>query len=749
MEEFTMSVEEGLRLAKRVYAGKDRYAEAPPRQTAEMERSRASLIPKAPMLYAVIVDPAIVDNPDIPSYQPHVYGRCDPPALIPLHMKEIAVTTDCYIDTAFISVRGRWRLHCVMGSRRCDCRLVVPFGEQGSILGVEVNFARRSYFTQVVHREVDQNKEKFIKNEHKGFLKPTIFSLMIPQVDGGCEISIYISWSQKLLYKDGHFSFRMPFTFPEYVTPFTRMAEKQEKIQLNVNTGTEKEVIFHELTHALKEKSRHVGRFSFLYEADAENWSTKDFEFSYSVFSSDIYGGIMLNSPSMHDLDQRNMFCLCLYPGSNQMGKVFRKEVIFLVDISGSMQGKPLESVKSALLSILPELAPTDCFNIIAFNEEMYSFSSFLEPANVDLLESTTQWISKNLIACGGTNIMRPLNEALRMFDENSIQSLGLLSKTKDAVPYIFLVTDGAVENERTVCHTVKSHVENGGSLSPRICTFGIGSYCNHYFLQMLSSVSRGKYGAAYDQDSIEPEMQKWFRKALFPVLTNITVDAFDDLKAFEVYPWKLPDLLIECPLIISGRYEGKFPNTVKVEGRSADMNEKVINLKVRNSTDIPIEKVFVKQQIDLLTAQAWFFESMELEEKIAKLSIQWGIPSEYTLMIVRIEAVEQDMMKKKQAIDEAVSLVHYVTLGFGNQIATVENIPPGSEEPRDPNAFAVLGKAVSCCNGFCDCFCCFCLIKTCSKMSDQCLIVLTQLCSALSCFACSECCVQVCCDSG
>ncbi|KAH0455830.1 hypothetical protein IEQ34_015862 [Dendrobium chrysotoxum] len=553
MEEFTMSVEEGLRLAKRVSAGKDRYTEAPPRQQAEMERSRASLIPKAPMLYAVIVDPAIVDNPDIPSYQPHVYGRCDPPALIPLHMKEIAVKTDCYLDTALISVRGRWRLHCVMSSRRCDCRLVVPFGEQGSILGVEVNFARKSYFTQVVHREVDQNKERFIKNEHKGFLKPTIFSLMIPQ-----------------------------------------------------------------------------------------------------VFSNDIYGGILLNSPSMHDLDQRNMFCLCLYPGSNPMGKVFRKEVIFLVDISGSMQGKPLESVKSALLSILPELAPTDCFNIIAFNEEMYSFSSFLEPANVHIA---------TIISCKCCHPLVEVNMVLHM---------------------------------------------------------------------------------------IKPEMQKWFRKALFPVLTNITVDAFDDLKAFEVYPWKLPDLLIECPLIISGRYEGKFPNTVKVEGRSADMNEVVVNLKVQNSTDIPIEKVFVKQQIDLLTAQAWFFESMQLEEKVAKLSIQWGIPSEYTVMIVRIEAVEQDMMKKKQdetrhnkAIDEAVTLVHYVTVGFGNQIATLENLPPGCEEPRDPNAFAALGKAVSCCSGFCDCFCCFCLIKTCSKMSDQCLIALTQLCSALSCFACSECCVQ------
>ncbi|KAK8941398.1 hypothetical protein KSP39_PZI010121 [Platanthera zijinensis] len=740
---FAMSVEEGLKLAKRVYAGKERYTADPPRQPAGMERTKTSFLPKAPMLYAVIVNPGIVDNPDIPSYQPHVYGRCDPPALIPLQMKEIAVKADCYLDTAFIRVRGRWRVHCVMGSCSCDCRLLVPLGEQGSILGVEVNFAKKSWATQVVHREEDQNKVKFLKNEYMGLLNRLFFSLIIPQVDGGCDISLEVSWSQKLLHEDGHLSIKIPFTFPEYVAPFAKIVPKREIIELNVNTGTEKEVIIQKSTHALKEKNRHAGRLSFLYEADIKNWSTKDFEFSYSVFSSDPYGVVLLNSPSVHDHDQRDMFCLYLYPGSNQMRKVFRKEVVFLVDISGSMQGKPLESVKIALLSALQHLSPSDCFNIIAFNEEMHSFSSSLDPAHAEVLEKATQWISKKMISNGGTDFIQPLNKAL-----------GLLSNTKeDSVPYIFLVTDGAVENERVVCRAVNSHTEKTGSMSPRICTFGIGSYCNHYFLQMLSSVGRGKYSAAYDQDSIEPEMQKWFRRALFPVLTNINVDGLDNFEAVEVYPSKFPDLLVECPLIIYGRYEGKFPTIVKVEGGSADIKEVVVNLKVQSSVDIPIEKVAAKQYIDLLTAKAWFFDSKQLEDKVSKLSIRLGIPSEFTNTIFRLEAMEKENAKQKpdekmrsRAKDEAAALVHHVPLGFGNLIATMENLPVFSDVPSQPAALAAFEKAVGRCSGLCDYCCCVCCLGACSKLNDQCVITLTQLCAALSCLACFECC-ELCCS--
>lgn len=82
------------------------------------------------MVYAVIHDPGIVDNPDIASYQPHVYGRCDPPALIPLQMNAIEMEIDCYLDTAFVTVSGTWRVHCVTGSSTTDCRLAIPIGDE-------------------------------------------------------------------------------------------------------------------------------------------------------------------------------------------------------------------------------------------------------------------------------------------------------------------------------------------------------------------------------------------------------------------------------------------------------------------------------------------------------------------------------------------------------------------------------------------------------------------------------------------
>ena len=142
--EFSNSVSYGLKLSKRIYYGKD--MPAPPVEVPSMTRSAssvsaspsekevvvetASYMPTAPMVYAVVPDPEVVDNPDIPSYQPYVYGRCVPPALIPLNMHGVAMEIESVLDTAFVAVSGTWRVHCVMAGQRCDCRIAVPMGEQ-------------------------------------------------------------------------------------------------------------------------------------------------------------------------------------------------------------------------------------------------------------------------------------------------------------------------------------------------------------------------------------------------------------------------------------------------------------------------------------------------------------------------------------------------------------------------------------------------------------------------------------------
>ncbi|KAH0651814.1 hypothetical protein KY284_031726 [Solanum tuberosum] len=745
--EFVKSVEDGVHLAKRIYFGKDR-AVAPPKPMTAMEKASLSYLPESPMLYAVIGDPAIVDNPDIPSYQPHVHGRCDPPALIPLQMNGISLEADCYLDTAFITVTGSWRVHCVMGSRSCDCRIAVPMGEQGSILGVEVELPRKSYSTKIVTLDDESEKEKVAKIEDGCFLKPHIFTVSIPQVDGGTNISVTIRWSQKLLYCNGQLTLDVPFSFPDFVTPAGKKISKKEKIQLNVNSGPGIEVICKSTSHPLKERQRQAGKLGFYYESDVLNWSRANFVFSYAVSSSHTYGNVLLQSPPPLDSDQREIFCCSLFPGDQQCKKVFRKEVVFVVDISGSMKGKPIEDTKQALCTALSKLDSQDLFNIIAFNSEKYLFSSSLELATKKSIENATQWIGTNFIAGGGTNILNPLTQAMEMF-----------SYTQQHIPIIFLVTDGAVEDERHICNVLKSHLMQKQMICPRLYTFGIGLFCNHYFLRMLAVMSRGHYNAAYDVDSIEVRMEQLFSRASSVILANIAFENLDGLEEFEVFPTPVPDLSSKGPLVLSGRYRGVFPDTLKAKGVLADLSNFSLDLKAIQTKDIPLDKVLARQQIELLTAQAWLTENKDLEQKIAQTSIQNGVISEYTRMILietdKGKVITESTSKRKvstapKKIEEAKlqkkTLLQNLGAGFGNYSATIENISPGITETK-PETAEILAKAASnCCGKMCDICCCMCCIRTCSKMNDQCAIVLTQFLGSLACLGCFACC-ELCCS--
>ncbi|CAK9328171.1 unnamed protein product [Citrullus colocynthis] len=750
-EDFAKAVDDGLRLSKRLYFGKDR-AVAPPRSFPTMDRMDHSFLPTAPMVYAVIHDPAIVDNPDIPSYQPHVHGRCDPPALIPLQMNGIELQADCYLDSAIIRITGSWRVHCVMGSRSCDCRIAIPMGEQGSVLGCEVDDPRKSYRTSLIALEdKSKNASEKLERVDGGFLTSNTFTLTIPQVDGGTTLSITMSWSQKLLYNSsGNLSLNVPFTFPEYVIPAGKKMSKKEKIALNVNVGSAAEVLCKTTSHPLKESMRKPGKLSFIYESEVLAWSKADLSFSYSVSSSQISGGILLQSPPVDDVDQRDMFNMYLYPGKEQ-GKVFRKKIVFVVDISGSMQGKALDDVKNVLSTALSKLPPEDMFNIIAFNEEARQFSESMEMATKDAVERALQWIKINFVAGGGTDILFPLTKATEMLNDGGSDGL---------VPIIFLVTDGAVENERHICDVMQKNQTEKQPIHPRIYTFGIGTFCNHYFLRMLAMIGRGQYDAAYDLDSVEPQMQKLYKRASSTTFVNIAIDAFDDLDEVKVYPSSIPDLSSESLMMVSGRYSGKFPEIVKARGLLANLDNIVLDLKVQQAKDIPLDKLFAKDQIEQLTAEAWCSENKQLVEMVEKMSIKMGVMSEYTQMVIyqnadKVNESIKVQQLKKNSYEKMVApsgdkmlLLPFGGVGFGNLEATSDNTPLGTGE-RKPEAAEIFVKAASdCCGNLCSFCCCPCCLQACTKMNNQCAIVLTQLCTAFACFGCFDCCLEMCCET-
>nr|XP_043622621.1 uncharacterized protein LOC122594217 [Erigeron canadensis] len=710
-----------------------------------MEKNTRSLYPTSPMVYAVIWNPSIVDNPDMPSYQPHVHGRCYPPALIPLQMNGISYEVECFLDTAFVTMSGSWRVHCVMGNENCSCRVAVPMGEEGSILGAEVEVARKSYSTQLAR--IDENStatRSEAKPEVGGLLKPHIFTLTIPQVDGGSNLSIKVRWSQKIMYKDGEFILSLPYSFPEYVTPASKKLPKREKIHLNINSGLATEVVCGTTSHHLKERKQEPGKLDLLYEAQVITWSNTDFVFKYHASTTHPFGGVLLQSPSTTSIDQRDTFSLYLYAGPEMSRKVCRKEVLFVVDISESMKDNTIETTKHALIAALSTLDQEDLYGIIAFNEQTHLYSSTLELATEESTTNATEWIDTNFIAGGGTNISIALDQALKMF-----------SGTSKSIPMVFFITDGAVENERQICDVMQRQLQKKGSeLCPRINTFGIGSFCNHYFLRMLAMIGKGHYDASYEAETIEDRMQAWFSKASSIMLANCVIDGLDDLDDLEIYPSTIPELCSERPLMISGRYRGDFPERLKAKGILPDMSNFTIDIHVRQANDIPLEKVLTRKEIEAYTTQAWLSQDKELEEKVAKISLETGIVSEYTHMILfKTEPQNRpSKSRRKQGKKDAdsveigtktemINVLHHIGLGFGSVVATDENIPPGFG-PRPPTQAEVLVRvAGNCCADACSKCCCMCCIQACSRINNQCSGILTQLCGALTYVGCCECC--------
>ncbi|MFS7974618.1 putative von Willebrand factor, type A, von Willebrand factor A-like domain superfamily [Helianthus anomalus] len=572
-------------------------------------------------------------------------------------------------------------------------------------------------------------------------MKGNIYMLKIFQVEGGSHIHVNVRWSQKLLYQNNDFCLSVPFTFPVHVVPVVKGYSMKEKVLLNVNSCTDKEIMCNVSTHPLKETRRQAGELGFSYEADVQKWSTQDFYFSFSVCEDEIFAGVLLQSPSLQDCDQRDMFCFYLFPGSNKNIKPWRKEVVFLVDISASMQDDPLERSKDAVIGCLSELNQQDSFNIIAFNGYIQLFSSSLELATNDAITNATKWMNTNLIAEGGTNLLIPLKQALEM-----------VGNTGETIPFIFLITDGAVEDERDICTMIKDHLTEGETDCPRICTFGIGSYCNHYFLQMLAHMGRGCYDAAYDVDSISERLPRMCNNALSPVLTNVTLDALQNLDSTELYPFRIPDLF-GSPLVVSGRYHGNFPDIVTARGIRDDLSTCVIDVKVRKAKGIPLDRVCARREIDTLTAHAWLYQNTQIEEKIANMSLQMGVPSEYTCMILvqsdkiklALDSVQREEKCSKLENRKMIYLRN-ISVGFGNLKATIDNLPPGIVDLEANEPAGVMMQAASSCWGmFLDRCCCMCLIRSCSRLNDQCAIVLTQLCTALACFECLNCCCELC----
>eukprot|EP00004_Rigifila_ramosa_P003261 TRINITY_DN1346_c0_g1_i1.p1 TRINITY_DN1346_c0_g1~~TRINITY_DN1346_c0_g1_i1.p1 ORF type:complete len:703 (+),score=166.52 TRINITY_DN1346_c0_g1_i1:252-2111(+) len=457
---------------------------------------------------------------------------------------------------------------------------------------------------------------------------PDIFRLPVSAINPGETIRASLVYFQTLYFDSGHYILRVPTELSQNL--FFSNMQPSLHISCSINTGTP-HCQWGATVHPMVVRSQTASRVELELQQGVL-WSQCNSEFiiSYFAWSNQITGSLLVEAG---ENGGRSSMLLFVSPPSPETLPVFARSVVFLIDRSGSMAGTPMQMAKDALNLALGSLKAEDTFNVVAFDDQQEWLSQDLIPADSATIERAKGWVN-SIQARGLTDIITPLRTSLSMIG----------AQTSTRVPFVFLITDGAVTNEREICEMVKS-----SGTKARVSTFGIGPYCNAYFLKMLAMLGRGFDDVALTGESLFAQMTHLFKMLSVPCLMDLTIGirALD----VEVYPYPLPDLFCGKPIIVSGTFSSAPPPSVLLRGRLSTGAQWEVEVSAATSAFIPVSRVFIKQRLDLLTARAWLTNDSKLKNDVVTLSVAEQMPSAHTRMVGYETTVQ-----KKQEQDSLIS---------------------------------------------------------------------------------------------
>ena len=345
----------------------------------------------------------------------------------------------------------------------------------------------------------------------------------------------------------------------------------------------------------------------------------KDFELYYSI-SEDNVG---LNLLSYKERGEDGFFLLLIAPKMEADEQaVVAKDVIFVLDTSGSMEGQKLRQAKDAVEFVLDHLHQEDRFNIVAFNTGVRMYASRLRPASE---RSDARRFVRGLSAGGGTNIDRALLEALDMAKGERPQFIVFLT---DGLP-----TEGVTDLERIIADVDRAATEN-----VRLFTFGVGYDVNTILLDTISQEHRGASAYVEPGQSIEEEVAAFYTKISTPLLSDLQLQV-EGVLLEDMYPYPLPDLFAGSQLLVAGRYRqgGRARVTMRgtVNGEEHVFSYPGIGFNAQGGQDF-IPRLWATRKIGHMLKEIRLHgENEELVDSIVSLSVRYGIMTPYTSFLV------------------------------------------------------------------------------------------------------------------
>ena len=472
---------------------------------------------------------------------------------------------------------------------------------------VEKGKARRIY-QDIVRRMKDPGLL-----EHMG---GNLFRVSVYPVPKMGEQKLEIAYSQTLEFQSGLYK----YVYPLRTDQAASRTQKDFTVSVRLASGLPIKNIYspsHKV--GISRKNDYEATIGFEEEHALLD---KDFVLYYGLSKKDFGLNLLTHAVEGHD----GFFMMMLSPTVvPPKSAIINKDIVFVLDTSGSMSGKKMKQAREALKYCVEKLNDGDRFNIVRFSTDVESFKDALVKVDDKTRKEALEFIGE-LEARGGTDIDGALRMAVGMkYDE----------KTPNIIAFL---TDGKPTIGEDDPKAIVGNIDKGNKAKARVFVFGVGEEVNIHLLDKISGENGGMSQYVKPDEDIEVKLSSFADKMSNPVLANLNID-MGKLKVKQLHPRTLPDLFCGDQITVFGRYEGDGHVAVKLTGDVDGKDKEFVyegSFQKENKENDFIPRLWATRRVGYLLDEIRLRgEKGELKDEVIKLSKEYGIMTPYTSYLV------------------------------------------------------------------------------------------------------------------
>ncbi|MCI0487509.1 MAG: VIT and VWA domain-containing protein [Blastocatellia bacterium] len=527
--------------------------------------------------------------------------------------------------------------------------------------------------------------------------RPNIFTQSVANIMPGEKVIITISYVETLKYEDGSYEFVFPMVVgPRYIpgqptgkqgggwSPDTTQVPDASRItppvaakgtraghDISIEVALDAGVMIDDLKSTLHEidVERPTNHSALVRLRGEDVIPNKDFILKYDVAGRKVEDAMLV-----HRSDRGGFFTMILQPPDRvTVEDMTPKELVFVLDTSGSMSGFPIEKAKETMKLALDGLYPNDTFNLITFAGDTHILFPEPVPATAENLGKAQAFLASRS-GRGGTEMMKAIRAALAPSDK------------QNHIRIVCFMTDGYIGNDMEIISEIQKHP------NARVFSFGIGSSVNRFLLDKMAEHGRGEVEYVTLSDDGSAAARRFHERVRNPLLTDISID-WGGLPVADVYPARIPDLFSAKPVILSGRYTGSGRGVIRLQGNMsgrAFMREIPVALPELETRHDVLATLWARTRIDDLMSQDYNglqqgTARADIQETITNLGLEFRLMTQFTSFVAVEEMVVTEGGQPRRIevpVDMPEGVSHEGVFGRSEEAIRMQGAPRAPSGP-------------------------------------------------------------------